>query len=586
MYRKILSFLQLAEHHHPEIFKYRQKTKIMDNQNPTTVIIRHTEGPKKGKVEKFAVNNQLEIRIGRGDANTIAFDLAEDAISREHCRIKVNPLLPDTYEITDLQSKNGTYVNGKAITEKTVLMAGDSIRLGKEGPSLEFDLDPKPVSHIKKTRIVDIGNPAVKETKIHDTGLKSATSAKETIGKQTMQHMLQQSEKKSKKGMLISVLALLILFSTAGWLIYSKKPAQKIINVYSEKKDSVSKVMTPAQVNKNNENKVVFIEIGWKLELTSTGDPLYHVYVPKKVGGSVYYYAAYIKNNVGDIEPLLSTKSAAPAGSNLIPIGGFGSGTGFVVDERGFIITNRHVAASWLTSYHFPQDAFPGVLIGSDLRGDLHIEDGVTITEDMVSRWVPAEAMNYNRQLLESGVKLIDGSSSYMDVTFANNSLRTPAKIVRISNVHDVAMIKIELPETLTKVQMFDNYNEIEPGSTVVVMGYPGMSPDQYVANRSQDAFNRNLNIVKVPVPTLSTGNIGRLVKGSAGSNKVDDYLSVMGDYYQLTINSTGPGNSGGPMFDDQGRVIGIYSAGSERMSYSIPIKYAIDLMGRQEVIK
>eukprot|EP01012_Entosiphon_sulcatum_P027678 TRINITY_DN33382_c0_g1_i1.p1 TRINITY_DN33382_c0_g1~~TRINITY_DN33382_c0_g1_i1.p1 ORF type:complete len:148 (+),score=5.03 TRINITY_DN33382_c0_g1_i1:3-446(+) len=147
-------------------------------------------------------------------------------------------------------------------------------------------------------------------------------------------------------------------------------------------------------------------------------------------------------------------------------------------------------------------------------------------------------------------------------------------------------MIKIELPETLTKVEMLDNYNQVEPGSPVVVMGYPGLSPDQYVANRSQDGFNRNPNIVKVPVPTLSAGNIGRLVKGRAGSDNVDDYLSSFGDYYQLTINSTGPGNSGGPTFDDQGKVIGIYSAGSSKVSYSIPIKYAIDLMGRQEVIK
>lgn len=563
----------------------------MNNQNATTLIIRHQDGPKKGKIEKFAVNNQLEIRIGRGDANTIAFDLSEDAISREHCRIKVNPLLPDTYEITDLQSKNGTYVNGKVIMEKTVLMAGDVIRLGKEGPSMEFDLDPKPASHIKKTRVVDAGNPASKETKMHTAGSPTGqqpkpVSEKEIIGKQTMQHMLQESEKKSKKGTLIAVLALLILFSTAGWFIYNKKSETRIIQTITEKSGADAKSMTPAQINKANETKVVFIEIGWKLELTSTGDPLYHVYIPQKVVGGVRYIPAYVRNNAGGIEPLLATKSAAPEGSNLVPIGGYGSGTGFVVDERGFIITNRHVAASWMTSYHFPDDAFPGVLIGDDMTGVLKVVDGVVVTSEMVGGWVPTEAMNYNRQLLEAGVKLIDGSLSYMDVTFANNSLRTPGKIVRISNVHDVAMIKIELPETLSKVEMFDNYNEIEPGSPVVVMGYPGMSPDQYVANRSQDAFNRNPNIVKVPVPTLSTGNIGRLVKGSASSAKVDDYLSSMGDYYQLTINSTGPGNSGGPMFDDQGRVVGIYSAGSERMSYSIPIKYAIELMGRQEVIK
>lgn len=549
----------------------------MSLQQPVSVIIRFTGGSQKGITKKFIVKDDLAIKIGRGESNDIAFDPNDDIVSREHCIITVNASIPDAFEITDLRSKNGTYVNGKAITEKTTLTAGDSIKLGKEGPSLDFDLDPRPASHIKKTRIVDLG--AAKETQVHTTNTKTtgAAPAKEGIGKQTMQHMLQQSEKKSKKGLLITAVSLLILVLTTGWLIYSNRPAPKVVNIIQKEKSSGPVALTPAQINKANENKVVFIELGWKLELTSTGDQLYHVYLPS---GKNQFVAAYIRNNVGAIEPYLSTKSGAPQGANLVPIGGFGSGTGFVVDERGFIITNRHVAAAWLTSYHFPQDAFPGILVSSNSK------ETQPVSEGEVSSWVPAEAMNYNRQMLESGVKYIDGASAYLDVTFANNSLRTPAKVVRISNVHDVAMIKIELPETLTKVEMLDNYNQVEPGSPVVVMGYPGLSPDQYVANRSQDGFNRNPNIVKVPVPTLSAGNIGRLVKGRAGSDKVDDYLSSFGDYYQLTINSTGPGNSGGPTFDDQGKVIGIYSAGSSKVSYSIPIKYAIDLMGRQEVIK
>ncbi len=549
----------------------------MNPQNPVSIILRFTGGLQKGVSKKFPVTENLTIKIGRGENNDIAFDPNEDIISREHCVIKVNPDLFDTYEIIDLGSKNGTYINGSAIKGKTALIAGDLIQLGKNGPSLEFDLDPRPASHIRKTRVIDSAN--AKETQVHSVdGKKNEPApAKEAIGKQTMQHMLQQSEKKSKKGLLVTSVALLILVLTVGWLIYSNRPAPVVNIIQNNNKDSASTALTPAQINKNNEQKVVLIELGWKLVITPSGEELYHVYLPTKNGG---FIAAYIKNNVGAIEPYLSTKSEAPKDAELEPIGGFGSGTGFVVDERGFIITNRHVAAGWLTSYHFPADAFPGVLIGTDAK-----EPPLVSANDM-GDWIPAEAMNYNRQMIKSGVKVIDGASAYLDVTFANNSLRTPAKVVRISNVHDVAMIKIELPETLGKVEMYDNYNQIEPGSPVTVLGYPGMSPDQFVANRSQDGFNRNPNIVKVPVPTLSTGNIGRLVKGSAGSNKVDDYLSSLGDYYQLTINSTGAGNSGGPAFDDQGRVIGIFSAAGSNITFAVPIKYAIELMGRQEVIK
>lgn len=541
----------------------------MSAASPVSIILKYLDASQKEQIKKFTVSDNLKIKIGRGDTNDIAFDLNQDSISRDHCVISVTNT-PDNIEISDLHSKNGTLVNNVLITKKTVLKSGDVIKLGKNGPALNFTLDPLPASQAPKTRLIDTAG--AKETKMHTPG---QSSSKNVIGKQTMQHMLQQSEKKGKKGLIVTALALLIVVVTAGWMIYSNKPVQQVIvqNNTIESKDT--KTLSPVQINKENEKKVVFIELGWKLQLTSTGDQLYHVYLPDGKNGKT---AAYIRNNQNAIEPFLATKGAAPEGAQLIPIGGFGSGTGFVVDERGFIITNRHVAAAWLTSYQFPPDAFPGVLVTNS-------KEQIPVYENQVQNWVPAEAMNYNRQMLETGVKYIDGASAYLDVTFANNSLRTPAKIVRISNVHDVAMIKIELPEILSKVDMHDNYNQIETGSAVVVMGYPGLSPDQYVANRSQDGFNRNPNIVKVPVPTLSAGNVGRLVKGRAGSDKVDDYHSTFGDYYQLTINSSGPGNSGGPTFDDLGRVIGIYSAGSAKVSYSIPIKYAIELMGRQEVI-
>jgi serine protease Do len=554
----------------------------MSNSTITTILLRHIDGAKSGQVDKFSASPDLEIRIGRGQTNQIAFDLSADSISREHCRIRVNPLLPDTYEITDLQSKNGTFVNGKAITEKTVLYANDVIRLGKDGPSMEFDLDPRPASHIKQTRVVD--TPAA-QTKVHDTSAK-AVPIKEGIGKQTMQHIVKQSEKKSRKRLLITVVALLILVSTGGWIIYSNKPKKEYHETVIVKGDSTRRGLTPADIVKANEKKVVFIEVGWKLQLTSTGEQLYHVKLPMKERGVTQYYAAYIRNAAGAVEPYLCTKGNEPAGAMIQPIGGYGTGSGFVVDDRGYIATNRHVASPWLTSYHFSDADFPGVLLAYNQKGQLGTVDGVMVGPNDVRDWVPVEAGNYNRQNIESGVTVIAGDLSYLDVTFANNSLRTPGKVTRISNVHDVALVKIDMVEELTPVQLLNNYDEIESGSEVTVMGYPGMSPDQFVATRSQDAFNKNPNIVKVPVPTVSTGIIGRLVKGRAATDKVDGYMSVMGDYYQLTINSTGPGNSGGPMYDNKGNVIGIYSAGSDKMSYSIPIKYAMELMGRDEVIR
>jgi S1-C subfamily serine protease len=49
-----------------------------------------------------------------------------------------------------------------------------------------------------------------------------------------------------------------------------------------------------------------------------------------------------------------------------------------------------------------------------------------------------------------------------------------------------------------------------------------------------------------------------------------------------LTINSTGAGNSGGPVIDTNGRVVAIFTLGIQRdvqISGAVPIRYGMELM-------
>ena len=201
-----------------------------------------------------------------------------------------------------------------------------------------------------------------------------------------------------------------------------------------------------------------------------------------------------------------------------------------------------------------------------------------------VGSYVPANAtMVVGRQAAEGSVK---GKNTYMNVIFANTALRRPVQSATPSDQHDVAMIKVELPTSLSPVTMKDNYDAVKPGQTVTVMGYPGVAPDQYVVRKSNDPFNPKPQVTTIPTPTVTTGNIGRIVPAS--SDKTNTY-SGFGDSYQLTINATGAGNSGGPMFDDEGNVIGIYYAGKSdargtQISFAIPIKYGMELMGIKKV--
>ncbi len=69
-------------------------------------------------------------------------------------------------------------------------------------------------------------------------------------------------------------------------------------------------------------------------------------------------------------------------------------------------------------------------------------------------------------------------------------------------------------------------------------------------------------------------------------------YISPFGDVFQLAINTTGAGNSGGPVFNDKGEVVGIFTyrkRGQDNttfVSMAVPIKFGLDLMGSQRVLK
>jgi len=82
-----------------------------------------------------------EVTIGREAANSIVCD-GDSRVSRRHARLAPGGL---SYQIEDLGSSNGTFVNGVRIAGPTPLIPGDEITIG--GQSYRFeDLSPQPPS--------------------------------------------------------------------------------------------------------------------------------------------------------------------------------------------------------------------------------------------------------------------------------------------------------------------------------------------------------------------------------------------------------------------------------------------------------
>ncbi|MEQ8844271.1 MAG: ATP-binding protein [Phycisphaerales bacterium] len=87
------------------------------------LVLTVIEGPDKGK--RFELPAEEPQLLGRSSE---ALPLSDQAVSRRHAE-----LTPDRGEwwLRDLESQNGTLVNGSAITERVRLRAGDTITVGQ-----------------------------------------------------------------------------------------------------------------------------------------------------------------------------------------------------------------------------------------------------------------------------------------------------------------------------------------------------------------------------------------------------------------------------------------------------------------------
>lgn len=110
----------------------------------TTALV-VTQGPLAGR----RIDLEGELVIGREGA-TLTIDDSE--LSRRHAAIRPSA---DGYEIEDLGSLNGTYVNGRRIDNPTRLVGGETIKLGQT--VLELEAAGAPATTASSTPVAAAG---------------------------------------------------------------------------------------------------------------------------------------------------------------------------------------------------------------------------------------------------------------------------------------------------------------------------------------------------------------------------------------------------------------------------------------------
>ncbi len=78
--------------------------------------------------------------IGRSSDCELSLSKSQgDVVSWEHARME---LTPNGLFVHDADSTNGTFVNGRRISEATLLKVGDRVGIGQTGPTLCFNRCP------------------------------------------------------------------------------------------------------------------------------------------------------------------------------------------------------------------------------------------------------------------------------------------------------------------------------------------------------------------------------------------------------------------------------------------------------------
>jgi S1-C subfamily serine protease len=593
-------------------------------ESGTRIVIRHLSGSKVNQIDQFDLTGLQEITLGRDPKSTIAFDVQrDDTVSRRHAVIRIKNDNELYFRIADLNSSNGTMLNGERIGGEVELLPDDIVELGTGGPRFTFDVQPRPASLPSRTRtmaaidaaatrVVAAANaeaataersavPETQERVPATTGSGAMTPAPSTlgrpVGKSTILRMLSDERRSSRQTWLAALAAVVVLAIAGGGILWwhSQNVAAQLQQqvaaaasraeaIRTEAADALAKSIgvKPADIKRMGES-TVYIYVNWQLYDRNTDKPIFHKVV--KVGDE--WLPAFVRLEDGRLVRWLTTDIEKLTAYNAV--GGVHSGSGFVVSEQGFILTNKHVASTWAWPYSDLQD-------NDWTRGSVYtIKTGRAETMrnidqvDNLRDWVPEsggylfEATRPNP--ISNGERYFFGRNEVLSVQFPGTLSPINATLLRASVDADIAEIKIDAPQLLSKLDLADD-NTVQLGEKVILLGYPSMSQKAFAVRTSTETGRLREHAISVQEPTVAEGVVSKLPTKTdrRDQNSGVQMVNSTGDKIQLDIFAA-PGDSGGPVIDSSGKVVAIISSrrtATEHVAFAVPISHVRELLQPQ----
>jgi serine protease Do len=586
------------------------------------IVIRHLSGSKANQIDQFDLDGLKEITLGRDPASTVAYDMQrDDEVSRKHAVIRIHNEKGQYYfRLADLNSSNGTKLNDEQIGGECELLPEDVVALGTGGPKFSFDMQPRP-SYLPArtrtmaaidpaaTRLVTIGgneveagataeHAAVEETqqRVAPAVLSGVTISKGPVGRNTILRMLSDERRNTRQIWIAALAAVFVIALLAGGGLYWREQSiaaqlQEQVNaealraeaIRNEAAQALAKQagLTPDDIKKFGE-ATVYIHNLWQLYDRETNRPIYQKMT--NVNGEML--PAYVRMNDGKLVRWLTLENDKDSGYK--PVGKDHSGSGFVIGENGFILTNKHVAAGWTSAYEdFPYYNWTRGSVYGVGQSDRHdTERNVNLVHSLTD-WVP-ESGGYifesgRPYTISTGQREFYGRNDLLTVQFPGTRIDVNATLLRTSIDADVAEIKIESTQGLSKLELAAD-NSVKAGEKIILLGYPGVSQETIALQKSSEGGQIRERAIYIPEPTVTEGIVAKMpTKQHKDSDDVATF-GTTGDTYQLDIFA-GPGHSGGPVLNSDGKVIALLSLVSttaQHVSFAVPVSYVRELLQPQ----
>ena len=218
------------------------------------IILRHLTGSRRDQVDSFPAGD-YELIVGRDPSAHVKFDQdRDDLVSRQHVKIVRDPLDPNGFQLVDLQSRNGSFVNRERVFGSTRLNHTDVIQLGAGGPEFRFELDPPPAVQsggARETVVALAGAPGLKPTR--ESWLPGPPGKPLPVGRGTVERMLGDVFTRVKKQstrwvwLVGSAAVAVVLLLGTGTYLYLRKTQSQISSDLSTAQAGNDAAMAKAQ---------------------------------------------------------------------------------------------------------------------------------------------------------------------------------------------------------------------------------------------------------------------------------------------------------------------------------------------------